>query len=128
MRQLPLVLCLLVLSACSPRIGPSPNSLQSGIEIQVLIGPMCPVVQAGTECPDQPYQAELTLLDPNGREILQFETDAQGSYATSLEPGRYILRPESPPGSPLPSAEEQQFVVESGEITRLLVRYDSGIR
>ena len=35
--------------------------LTSGIEGQVLIGPMCPVVQAGTPCPDKPYQATIVL-------------------------------------------------------------------
>jgi hypothetical protein len=44
---------ILILSTCSLKAGQT----NSGIEGQVFIGPMCPVVQIGQECPDQPYQA-----------------------------------------------------------------------
>jgi len=98
----------------------------SGIEGQVLIGPMCPVVQVGQECPDQPYQATLTVNGPDGRKIVQFQSDAQGRFKIPLAPGDYILHPESPNG--IPSAGEQSFRVEAGKFTQMVVNYDSGIR
>ncbi|HET8671634.1 MAG TPA: hypothetical protein VFM05_13735, partial [Candidatus Saccharimonadales bacterium] len=49
---------ILVLATCSIY---SPTPRGSGIEGQVMIGPMCPVVQPGQECPDQTYQATLTV-------------------------------------------------------------------
>jgi hypothetical protein len=49
---------ILVLATCSIY---SPTPRGSGIEGQVLLGPMCPVVQQGQECPDQPYQTTLTV-------------------------------------------------------------------
>lgn len=113
---------ILALAACSPQ----PIPTDSGIEGQVFIGPMCPVVQIGQECPDQPYQAILTVLSPDGREIVQVQTDEQGRFKIPLEPGEYILRPESP--DVLPFASEQPFVVESGRFTQTIVHYDSGIR
>ncbi len=120
--KLLIALLILFLAACSAK----PTPTDSGIEGQVFIGPTCPVVQIGQECPDQPYQAVLTVLSPEGRKIVQVETDEQGRFKIPLAAGEYILRPESP--NVLPYASEQPFVVESGAFTQLTVIYDSGIR
>ena len=114
---------ILVLATCS-FYNPTPRG--SGIEGQVLIGPMCPVTQQGQECPDQPYQATLTIQSRNGLQIMQFQTDEQGNFRVALAPGEYILNPESPNG--IPYAGDQTFIVEMGRFTRLTVNYDSGIR
>jgi hypothetical protein len=104
--------------------SPAPN--ESGIEGQVLLGPMCPVAQQGQACPDQPYQATLTVNNPNGGMILQFQTDGQGHFRIPLGPGQYILHPESPNG--MPFAPDQAIVVGTGQYVPILVNYDSGIR
>lgn len=114
---------ILVLATCS-LYNPTPRG--SGIEGQVLIGPMCPVLQQGQECPDQPYHATLTVNSTNGVRIVQFETDEQGRFNVPLAPGEYILHPESVNG--IPFAAEQSFVVSAGQYTHLVVDYDSGIR
>lgn len=114
---------ILVLATCS-LYSPTPRG--SGIEGQVLLGPMCPVVQPGQGCPDEPYQATLTVLTPEGLQVTQFETDAQGRFSVPLVPGEYILRPESPGG--LPFAGDQPFLVQTGQYTQIRVHYDSGIR
>jgi hypothetical protein len=114
---------ILVLATCSI-YNPTPRG--SGIEGQVLIGPMCPVVQQGQECPDQPYQATLTVLSPYGVQIMQFQTDEQGRFNVPLVPGEYVLHPEAPNG--IPYAGDQAFAVGTGKYTQLLIHYDSGIR
>jgi hypothetical protein len=114
---------ILLLATCSSK-GPAPTG--SGVEGQVLIGPMCPAVQEGQECPDQPYQAVLTVNSPEGRRIVQIQADEQGRFRIPLEPGEYILLPESL--NALPFAGGQSFVVETGRFTRITVKYDSGIR
>ena len=114
---------ILVLATCSI-YNPTPRG--SGIAGQVLIGPMCPVVQQGQECPDQPYPATLTVNSSNGIQIVQFQTDEQGHFEVSLPPGKYILHPESPNG--LPFAGDQPFTVETGHYMQITVHYDSGIR
>jgi hypothetical protein len=114
---------ILVLATCSIY---SPTPRGSGIEGQVLLGPMCPIVQQGQGCPDQPYQATLTITDRNGVQITQVQTDAQGRFHIALVPGEYILHPESPNG--LPFAGDQTFVVETGRYTQITLHYDSGIR
>jgi hypothetical protein len=114
---------ILVLATCSI-YNPTPRG--SGIEGQVLLGPACPVAQPGQECPDQPYQATLTVNSLNGVQLVQFQTDEQGRFSVPLVPGQYILHPETPNGSPF--ADDQSFVVDSGRYTHLTVNYDSGIR
>ena len=117
------LLSLLILSACSS-IAPTPTD--SGAEGYVFIGPMCPVVQVGQECPDRPYQADLTVTTPGGKRVVQIHTDENGYFKTPLAPGEYILHPESP--NVMPYAGEQPFTVESGKFTEITVNYDSGIR
>jgi hypothetical protein len=114
---------ILVLATCSIY---SPTPRGSGIEGQVLLGPMCPIVQPGQECPDQPYQATLTLQSLSGVQIAQFQTDEGGRFNVPLVPGEYILHPESPNG--LPFAGDQSFIVETAQYTQITVHYDSGIR
>jgi hypothetical protein len=114
---------ILVLATCTIY---SPTPRGSGIEGQVLLGPMCPVVQEGQDCPDQPYQATLTVTSRNGVQVAQFQSDEQGRFRVSLVPGEYILHPESPNG--IPFAGDQSLTVETGRYTQITVLYDSGIR
>jgi hypothetical protein len=115
-----------LLAACAALGTPTPTD--SGITGQALIGPICPVVRVGGDCPDAPYQATLTVLDSRGAVVVRFETDEEGRFRVPLAPGEYTLRPESPEGKPLPIAGEQTFRVNPGTFTELTVNYDSGIR
>lgn len=115
---------ILLLATCSAE--PASTSTTSGVEGQVFIGPVCPVVQEGQECADRPYQATLVVNNSNGREIVKVQTDEQGRFKIPLEPGEYILHPESP--NVMPYAAEQVFVVEAGRFTQVNITYDSGIR
>ncbi len=122
-RKLSLVCILLLVGACSP-LNPTP--VDSGIQGQVSIGPLCPVVQEGMDCADKPYQASFTVLTSKGKEVTRFQSDANGIFEIALSPGDYILRPESP--NVMPYAAEQPFTVLAGQFTQLIVSYDSGIR
>jgi len=113
---------ILLLATCSVK----PASSNSGVEGQVFVGPNCPVVQEGQDCPDQPYQAALTVNSPDGTKIARVQTDETGHFKIPLEPGEYILHPESP--NVMPFASEQTFKVEAGKFTQITVNYDSGIR
>lgn len=123
-----ILLASIVLLTLACGLFATPRPTDSGITGKVLVGPMCPVMIEGQDCPDQPYQATITVNNPEGRKIARFETDEQGNFTVPLEPGEYILHPETPQGAPLPRAEEQPFTVKPGEYTRLIVTYDSGIR
>ncbi|HAV77600.1 MAG TPA: hypothetical protein DCX53_09640 [Anaerolineae bacterium] len=118
-----LILSLLFLSACALV---SQEPVNSGIEGQVFIGPMCPVLREGEECPDQPYQADLTVTSQGGERIVQIRTEDNGKFSIPLPPGEYILHPESP--NILPFASDQTVFVLENHFTEVIVKYDSGIR
>jgi len=114
---------ILLLATCSLQEA---TPTDSGVEGQVFIGPVCPVVQAGMDCADRPYQATLTVNSPKGGKIVQVQTDEEGKFKIPLAPGEYILHPESP--NVMPFAAEQTLIVEEGTFTQIIVTYDSGIR
>jgi hypothetical protein len=125
-KEIRLTPLVLLLTACSILSTPTPTD--SGITGQALVGPMCPVMIEGQECPDQPYQATITVNSLEGKKVLRFQTDEDGNFSVPLAPGEYILHPETPEGMPLPFAGEQRFTVLPGGFTQLTVLYDSGIR
>lgn len=126
------ILVVVFLSACTAgtravvETPGDPPGMEQGIVGQSLIGPMCPVVREGIECPDNPYPATLVILDVDGRQVVRFDTDAQGRFQVSLEPGTYTLHPE--PGPSIEHAADQQVTVVEGQFSQVTVSYDSGIR
>ena len=119
----PLAMIIILLAAC---VSSPTSTITSGVDGRVTIGPMCPVVRIDQPCPDQSYQATLTVLDLEGEKITQIQTDVNGLYRLMLLPGDYILHPESPNG--IPHAQDQLFTVLEGQLTKLDIVYDSGIR
>jgi hypothetical protein len=101
--------------------------LDSGVEGQVWVGPMCPVVQEGVDCPDSPLAADLVVEDENGRTVGRGESDADGFYRIPLAPGDYRLVPQ-PGDNGMPWASPLEFRVTAEEWLRLDIYYDSGIR
>lgn len=100
--------------------------MDSGIRGQVTIGPTCPgPVRIGQSC-DQPYQANISVLDPQGHVVTQFRADPQGRFEVPLPPGTYTLHPETP--GVLPRAADQTVMVGSGQFTDVTIEYDTGIR
>ena len=114
---------VLVLAACG-----NPPPADTGVEGVVTIGPTCPVVRVGEDCPDQPYAAQLTVTDPHGKIIDRASADADGRYRIALAPGDYLLEAKAAGESPFPAAAVMPFTVNEGEWTRLDVTLDSGIR
>jgi hypothetical protein len=114
---------VLLLAACA---SSATQTTTSGLEGQVFIGPMCPVMQVGTPCPDLPLQATITVLDQRRNRVTQFQTDALGSFKVGLKPGTYVLVPESPDS--FAHAGEQVVTVTSGVFASITITYDSGIR
>ena len=114
---------IILLATCSVQEAAPADS---GVEGQVLLGPMCPVVQEGPACPDQPYQATLSVNGLDGKRVRQVQTDQQGRFRIPLQPEQYILHTES--SNAMPFAGEHMVQVEASRFTQLLVTYDSGIR
>ena len=105
-----------------------PPLIESGIRGLVTIGPICPVMQEGVPCPDLPFSATIVVEDGAGSEITRVRSGDDGIFEVSLDPGSYVLVPQSPnPGAP-PFASQQAVEVVADAYTEVLIQYDSGIR
>lgn len=123
---LPITAALLVLSACKTEQA---APLTSGIEGQVLLGPVCPVVQEGTPCPDQPYQATIAVWNAERSEKLRtFDTDEDGRFRVALAPGEYYIEPQLPNAGAPPTPTPQTVTVPPDRFVQITIEYDSGIR
>jgi hypothetical protein len=118
----------LVLTACADAaiVGASGNGA-SGIQGKVLLGPMCPVQQVGSPCPDKPIKADITVTDANGKTVATAHSDADGTYRIPLPSGSYTVvakRPDDSFGFGKPVNVE----VSAGTFVQLNLLVDSGIR
>jgi hypothetical protein len=109
---------------------PQVTSGPSGIEGTVLLGPMCPVVQAESPCPDRPIRATVIVWDSEpSRKVTTFTSSEDGQFRIELRPGDYYLDPQPlEPDSPLPAGAAQSVTVLTGEFTAITIQYDTGIR
>jgi hypothetical protein len=100
----------------------------TGIRGVVTIGPMCPVIQKGVPCPDQPFSAKIVIEDGDGLQVDSVYSDDAGEFEVALEPGAYVLVPQSPNEGGPPYAGEIEVTVMEGALANVLIQYDSGIR
>ena len=98
---------------------------ESGIFGQVLLGPLSPVERLG-QVNERPYEATVQVLGADGQLVAEFQSRADGTFRLELPPGTYRLEPT--PGPIYPRGEEQTVTVQVGSLTRVVVRYDTGIR
>jgi len=104
------------------------SSEGSGAEGVVLIGPQCPVVMEGEECPDKTYKTRLSIRDPQGlKTIKEFDSDENGIFKVNIRPGEYSIH-SAAAAEVLPYCISEQFEVRRGEYTKVSVFCDSGIR
>ncbi len=113
-------------SAAAATAQQQPAASTSGIEGRVLAGPTCPEAR-GAQCGDKPYQATVVVKTGAGsREITRFHSNEHGLFRVQLRPGTYLLVPLS--HNRLPRAVSQTVVVRRNQFTRVVIRYDTGIR
>ncbi len=99
---------------------------KSGIKGLVTIGPTCPVEQPESPCPDRPYEATIQVLDEGGDVVAEVRSGADGRFEVEVPPGTYALHPVT--ATTPPSATDQVVEVRAGELTEVVVQFDSGIR
>jgi hypothetical protein len=126
--RLRLLTLALVLAAAAAGCGGRAAPADSGIEGRVLIGPMCPVVQEGVPCPDEPYEATIRVRDESGEVVATVRSAADGRFRVDLVPGRYVLEPVAPNEGAPPYAGPLEVQVAAHAFTPVTITYDSGIR
>jgi hypothetical protein len=126
---IPLLILTTLLSACEKKNPITPTQPPtSGISGQVMIGPVCPgpVAIGDTLCADQPYQATLTILDSENKEISKIQPDNTGHFSITLPPGIYTIHPIS--GEHFPRASVQGITVYPDQYSKVTILYDTGMR
>ena len=116
----------LVIAAAVSCGGAGAGDGTSGIRGQALAGPQCPVEVQGSPCADLPYEGTVIAIDLETGEERTVETDSEGRFELSLEPGTYevsIVSESSPP-----FAKPQTVTVDPGSFTGIVVSVDTGIR
>ena len=127
-RLIPLLFTLLTFAAAcgGDSAGDLPSPADSGIHGKVVQGPMCPVMQAGSPCPDVPWNGTIHVAGGDGVD-LEISTFDGGRFAIAIVPGTYELEPVLEGPGP-PTAAPQTVVVPSRGYVEVALTVDSGIR
>ena len=97
----------------------------SGIEGEVILRPVSPVEWPGM-VNQRPYEAPIGVADRAGRVVAGIRSGPDGRFRIILEPGTYVLHPES--DAMYPQAPAQTVTVMKDQFTPVRIIYDSGIR
>lgn len=97
----------------------------SGVTGKVLLGPQCPVVRVGEECPDKPYATDIEIYR-SGYLIQTTRSGSDGKFVADLPAGRYTLKPKG--GNPFPICSEKDAEVFPHIFTETTLHCDTGIR
>lgn len=106
--------------------GDDPSLQTQGVRGSITYGPLCPVVQAGSPCPDRPWRGKVQAFSPDGTLVTEVDTDAAGSFTMPLHPGKYTITPLTPDGPP--TAKSRSVTVSPRAFVEVVLQVDSGIR
>lgn len=100
----------------------------SGIEGFVLIGPTpnCAVQMAQQSDCTQPFETTIIVKDKYGSEVTRFNSDVDGHFNVTLNPGAYVLYSNT--GNAYPSLRPLGVDIVNNKFTNLNISFDSGIR
>ena len=121
--------CQMTTTSESRAAGTDGENPTTGLEGQTMIAAPCPgPVRDDQPCPDQPVSATFEVLDAQNEVIARFQSDAEGHFSVALKPGVYTIVPAA--DAPLfnPRMQRQTVTVETGKMTEMTLRFDSGMR
>ena len=125
-------LCLPILLAAT-LVGCSQQPQVTGVLAgHVSIGPLVPVVREGepepTPAPEVYAARQVVIYKSDGRkEIARAEINALGDYWIDLAPGTYVVDINHG-GIDMASSLPAEIQIQAGQITRLDIDIDTGIR
>ena len=117
----------LMLVACG---GDAPDPTEAptgGVRGVVTAGPQCPVVVAGSPCPDRPWRGTVRISAAQGDVVREVETDDRGRFEIALDAGSYVVVAVTEPERMSTGSPQTVSVTDGGwaEVTLLI---DTGIR
>jgi len=122
MRRIAVAGLLLALIACGRTSGPTSSS---GIFGTVTAGPTCPVERVGSPCPPAPWVGTVRATDDAGHRT-ETQTDDNGDYALTLQPGSYEVVAVTNGGPP--TSQPVTIDVQAGHQIHVDLTVDTGIR
>jgi hypothetical protein len=103
----------------------------SGINGNVLLGPMCPVSQdpPDPQCYDRPYATDLLIFksDDLQKVVQEFRSDSDGKFRIQVPEGEYVIQSSASPDL-LPRCYSEVIRVEANKYSDITVNCDTGIR
>ena len=109
----------LLLALAVPGQGCEANPLgreESGIEGQVLRGPVSPGPQVEGQPSEEPFSATFHVLDGEENEVARFDSDEEGLFQILLAPGDYTIVPDESAPILRPNRQRKRVTVPEGEI------------
>lgn len=120
-----MALILVSSSSCavSSKYGPT------GVRGTVMIGPIPSVSEEG-KFDVEPYpDATIFVMDAAGKnKIAEAITDQEGFFKVELDPGQYLLVPQTPEGQTFPTGETKKVLVRAYGFTDVILNYNSGLK
>lgn len=127
MRRFVLVALMLFVTSCVPVPG------ETGVlQGHVTIGPLVPVVREGepepTPGPEVYASRQIVIYASDGQtEVARVQIDGKGNYRVELAVGTYVVDINHA-GIDMAKELPKTVEIESGQVTRLDVDIDTGIR
>jgi hypothetical protein len=119
------IVAVALLASCGGGSADGPPAV-SGIRGTVTLGPQCAVVQAGSPCPDAPWNGSIRVTGEDGTR-LEAPTFDGGRFRIAVPPGTYVIAPVVA-GSGPPTAIPRTVEVPAEGYVEVALTVDTGIR
>jgi hypothetical protein len=124
-----LLILVFTIAACSATPTPQETGLLEG---HLTIGPLTPVVIIGqaepTPAPEVYAAYPIVVYEPDGKtEVARVTAGSEGNYRLVLPVGTYLVNTQ-PEGIAFSKDLPQEVTIQSGQVTRLDIDIDTGIR
>lgn len=122
-----LLIFLLFSQVCSAQKKSGSGTLTGSVSI----GPMCPV----EPCPSTPERLKqfysgfrIVVSDAKGKEVKKIPVDATGKFTAKLNPGTYYVEIKPVEGQSVNPVKSEKVNIKKGQISKVKLEYDTGIR
>ncbi len=108
-------------------LGCDHEELVTGAEGSIVKSPINPVEIQG-QINYAPLKAKIHVFDRNLIKVTSFESNEEGFYIVFLKPGIYTFIPDKNTPIMSPQLQSKLIEIESIEITKVDLNFDTGIR
>jgi putative hemolysin len=101
----------------------------SGVRGTVELGPVCPVerIPPDPRCAPKPYSTLINIVKPGSNLVITpVQSDSNGAFSISLDPGIYTLQAKG--GDAMPRCSSVSVEVKKGQYSSVTILCDTGIR